>query len=92
VEYVEDGRTSYVIYSGYFEKLDAFQPFDRRRLHNLLIKAFKIVNVAQLARLTDAFAARESFMPVESKGIIHVVKEATEKQETDNCGACTSLS
>ncbi len=92
MEYVEDGGASYAIYSGYFEKLDAFQPFYRRRLHNLLIKAFKIVNVAQLARLTDAFAARESFMPIESKGVIHVVNEATEKQEADNCGACTSFS
>jgi hypothetical protein len=91
LEYVNDGGARPLAHVWNFKKLNAFQAFDRGRLHNSLVEAFKIINVAQLARLTDALAASESFMPVESKSIIYVVTKPTEKQKTYNCGACTSF-
>ena len=50
--------------------------FYRGRLDLLLVVTFKIIEIAKLAGLTDAFAVRESLVAVETQTIFHRCTEA----------------
>jgi hypothetical protein len=55
------------------------------------VESFEVVQIAQLARLADSFAASEPLMTVKSQAVIQVVVKAREKQNRANGGACAAL-
>ena len=73
-------------------ELDAAQTLRSRRLDLVPKEGFKVVEVAQLARLTDTFAAREALVTVKLQAVVDVGEEAHEEEQGADRRARPSLS
>ena len=58
----------------------------------MTIEGLEVVEVAELARLTNAFAADESLVAEELEAGIHIVEEAHEEKHGANAGPRAALS
>ena len=79
-------------YVRHLHELHACQPLGTGRLDLPSIEGLKVVQVAQLARLADSFAAGEPLVTKEPQAVIHVVKVAHEEQYGTDCRPCAALS
>ena len=57
----------------------------------MAIEGLVVIEVAQLARLTNSLATSESPMTVKLKTIVNVVKVAHVEQKGADCGACATF-
>ena len=72
-------------------ELDASEALRSRRLYLVSKECLEVVEVAQLAGLADALAAREALVAVEFEAVVHVVEVADEEQNRANGGSRATL-
>ena len=54
-------------------ELNRSKALDRRRLNLSLVETFKVVNIAELARLRNTLPADKSSVPIEAKAIVYIL-------------------
>ena len=75
----------------HLKELDAPESLGARRLDLPPVEGLKVVQVAQLTRLTDAFTAGEALVAKEPQTVINVVEVAHEEQECADRCSCAAL-
>ena len=72
-------------------ELDASESLGSGRLDLVPKEGFKVVEVSELAWLTDTLSTSESLMTVELEAVVHVAKVAHKKKECTYCSACPTF-
>ena len=77
---------------GNLDELDASEALCCWRLDLVPEESLKVVQVAQLARLTDSFSASEAHLAVVLEALVNIVQEAHEKEDGTDGSPCATLS
>ena len=78
-------------YVRHLHKLDSSELLRAGRLYFTSIEGLKVVQIAQLAGLTDAFTAGEALVSEKSEAIVHIIEVAHEKQDCADGRPCATL-
>ena len=87
----EEGCTSSAAQIWHIHKLDSLESLASGRLDLVPIEGLKVVEISELARLTDSFATCKSLVAIKQQTVVNVVEKAQKEKDGTNGGPCTSL-
>jgi hypothetical protein len=85
--HIEVGKAAATRYIWHTFKLHSFQSFNRRGFNLLVVVAFEVVDISELAGLGTALATIEALIVIEAETVVHRV---TVLQIVQNCTDCNT--
>ena len=90
--HIEVGNAAATPYIRHTFKLHGFQSFHRRWFNLLIVVAFEVVDISELAGLRTSLATSEALIIIETQTVVHWVTVAEIVQDGTDCNAGATLS
>jgi hypothetical protein len=89
--HIEVGNAAATPYMRHTFKLHGFQPFHRRWFNLLIVVAFEVVDISELAGLRTPLATSETLIIIKTETVVHWVTVTEIVQDSTDCNAGTTL-
>ena len=89
--HIEVGNAAATPYMRHTFKLHCFQSFHRRWFYLLIVVAFEVVDISELAGLRTPLATSETLIIIKTETVVHWVTVTEIVQDSTDCNAGTTL-